>query len=323
MKWLFTAWRRLTQQGILGMNHRNAACILDHNPRRLFPVVDDKLRLEALCRQIGVPTPEVYGQVVSHSMLRRLREFLGVRDDFVIKPNRGSAGRGVLMVTGRSGDRYLRHNGQWLSLDQIHQHLSDILSGMYSLGGRPDQAIFQQRIRLHPAFDAIAYQGIPDIRVIVYRQEPAMAMLRLPTKASNGRANLHQGGIGVGVDLGSGLTHHAVQYNRFVLGHPDTGAPVVGMRVPCWDDVVRMSRQVAEAVGLGYIGVDIVIDAEQGPMLLEANARPGLAIQIANARGLLPRLAEIDAMKNRGTAGRTTEEPEVIGRIGEPLRRSA
>src|SRR5262249_12852439 len=162
--------------------------------------------------------------------------------------------------------------------DQVRQHLSDILSGMYSLGGRPDQAVLQQRIRLHPAFEPMAYKGIPDIRVIVYRQEPAMAMLRLPTRASNGRANLHQGGIGVGVDLGSGLTHHAVQYNRFVLGHPDTGAPVVGLRVPCWEEVLRMSRQVAEAVGLGYIGVDIVIDAQQGPMLLETNARPGLAI---------------------------------------------
>src|SRR5262249_8259025 len=158
-------------------------------------------------------------------------------------------------------------------------------------------AILQQRVRLHPDFEPIAYKGIPDIRVILYRHEPAMAMLRLPTKASNGRANLHQGGIGTGVDLSSGLTHHAVQRNRFVLEHPDTGVAVVGRRVPHWKEVLDTSRRVAEAVGLGYVGVDIVIDAEQGPMLLEANARPGLAIQIANARGLLPRLAEIDALK--------------------------
>jgi alpha-L-glutamate ligase-like protein len=323
MYWLFKAWRRLRQLGILGMNHRNAACILDHNPRRLFPVVDDKLRMHGLCRQIGVPTPAIYGEIGAHSLLRRLPDFLGGHDDFVIKPNRGSAGRGVLVVIGRDGAKYVRHNGLSLSLDQIRQHLSDILSGMYSLGGRPDQAILQQRVHLHPAFERIAYKGIPDIRVIVYRGEPAMAMLRLPTKASNGRANLHQGGIGVGVDLGSGLTHHAVQYNRFVLGHPDTGAPLVGMRVPRWEDVLLMSRQVADVVGLGYVGVDVVIDAEQGPMLLEANARPGLAIQIANARGLLPRLAEIDAMKKRGPARQSTEDPAVAGRIGEPLRRSA
>jgi len=295
MRWFFTAFKRLDQLGILGMNRRNAACILDRNPRKLFPVVDDKLRMHALCRQIGVPSPSIYSEVGYHSMLRRLSEILAGRDDFVIKPNRGSAGRGVLVVRGRDGREFTRHDGARLRFEHLRQHFSDILSGMYSLGGRPDKAIVQQRVRLHPAFEAISYKGIPDIRVILYRHEPAMAMLRLPTKSSNGRANLHQGGLGVGIDLLSGVTHHAVRRNRAVDSHPDTGVPVVGLRVPYWQGVLDMARRVAEAVGLGYIGVDIVVDAEAGPMLLEANARPGLAIQIANGRGLLPRLKAIDA----------------------------
>jgi alpha-L-glutamate ligase-like protein len=323
MFWLFKAARRLRELGILGMNCRNAAYILDHNPRARFPLVDDKLRMRDLCVRIGVPTPEVYGVIGLHSMLRCLVDLLDDRDDFVIKPNRGSAGRGVLVIVGRDGPHYLRHNGERLRLEQIRQHLSDILSGMYSLGGRPDQALLQQRVRLHPDFEPIAYKGIPDIRVILYRNEPAMAMLRLPTKASNGRANLHQGGIGAGVDVASGLTHHAVRYNRFVLTHPDTGIPVIGKRVPFWAEVLDLSRRVAEAVGLGYLGVDIIVDAEQGPMLLEANARPGLAIQIANARGLRPRLAEIDAAKARPPQARDEEQPAIVGRIGVPLRKSA
>lgn len=324
MQWLSAA-RRLRELGILGMNRRNAAYILDHNPRAMYPLVDDKLRMRDLCERIGVPTPAVYGTISYHSMLRRLAEHLGERDDFVIKPNRGSAGRGVLVIVGRQEQRYLRHNGEWLGLEPIRQHLSGILSGIYSLGGRPDSAILQQRVRLHPIFEPIAYKGIPDVRVILYRHEPAMAMLRLPTKASNGRANLHQGGIGTGIDLHSGLTHHAVQRNRAMLAHPDTGVPVVGLRVPYWDEVLDMSRRVAEAVGLGYIGVDIVIDAEHGPMLLEANARPGLAIQIANGQGLLPRLQEIDELKKR-PRDTEIEEPAIIGRIGddqEVLRKSA
>src|SRR5579885_1576675 len=296
MYWLFTAARRLKELGILGMNRRNAVCILDHNPRSLFPLVDDKLRLHDLCRRIGVPTPEIYAEASSHSMLRRLPELLCGRDDFVVKPNRGSAGRGVLVVVGSEKGCYLRHNGERLSLDALRQHFSDILSGMYSLGGQPDRALVQQRVRLHPAFEAISYKGIPDVRVILYRNLPAMAMLRLPTKQSNGRANLHQGGIGTGIDLDSGVTHHAVQRNRFVERHPDTGWSVIGMQVPYWKEVLEMARRVARAVGLGYLGVDIVVDAEAGPMLLEANARPGLAIQIANGRGLLPRLQAIDAL---------------------------
>jgi alpha-L-glutamate ligase-like protein len=299
MRWLFRAARRLRELGILGMNRRNAACILDHNPRSRFPVVDDKLRLDRLCRRIGVPTPAVYAEVSAYAQLRRLDELLGGRDDFVVKPNHGSAGRGVLVVVGRDGRFYLRHNGERLHPDALRQHFSDILSGMYSLAGHPDTALVQQRVRLHPAFVAVTYKGIPDVRVVLYRNEPAMAMLRLPTRQSGGRANLHQGGIGTGIDLESGVTHHAVQHNRFVERHPDTGRPVVGLRVPCWPEVLELSRRVAAAVGLGYIGVDVVVDATCEPLLLEANARPGLAIQIANGRGLRPRLEAIDELLDR------------------------
>ena len=299
MHWLFTAARRLRELGILGMNRRNASCILDHNPRSRFPLVDDKMKMHRLCRQIDVPTPAVYTEISTYSMLRRLPELLGDRDDFVLKPNRGSAGRGVLVITGRDRRGYRRHNAEVLEPDDLKQHLSDILSGMFSLGGQPDSAIVQQRIRLHPAFAAVSYKGIPDVRVILYRNEPAMAMLRLPTRQSGGRANLHQGGIGTGIDLDTGVTNHAVQRNRLVEFHPDTGRAVLGLRVPCWDEVIRLSRRVAEAVGLGYLGVDVVVDANEGPMLLEANARPGLAIQIANGRGLVPRLEAIDGLLDR------------------------
>jgi alpha-L-glutamate ligase-like protein len=290
--------------------------------------------MHRLCADIDVPSPAIYAEVASYAMLRHIATVLGDRDDFVIKPNRGSAGRGVLVVVGRDGKGYLRHNGEPLALDSLRQHLSDILSGMYSLGGQPDSAIVQQRIRLHPAMAAISYQGIPDVRVILYKNEPAMAMLRLPTRESGGRANLHQGGIGTGIDLDTGLTHHAVQRNRAVAVHPDTGRPLVGWRVPCWDEVLRLSRRVAEVVGLGYLGVDVVVDADEGPMLLEANARPGLAIQIANGRGLLPRLAAIDALLDQApraaVPGRRKRESGILEmerfrRRGEEeaLRRSA
>jgi alpha-L-glutamate ligase-like protein len=294
MLWPWQAVRRLKERGILGMNRRNAAYILDHNSRGLYPLVDDKLRMRDLCVRIGVPTPEIYATVRYHSELRRLGAILGGRGDFVVKPVCGSAGRGVLVLTGRVGETFFRASGERLTLEQIRQHLSDILSGMYSLGGRPDRAILQQRVRLHPWFAPVSFKGIPDIRVVLYRNRPAMAMLRLPTKASDGRANLHQGGIGAGIDLATGRTHHAVLFDRLVDRHPDTGVSVVGLLVPYWQEVLRMSCRIAAAVGLGYIGVDIVVDAEVGPLLLEANARPGLAIQIANGQGLLPRLEEID-----------------------------
>ncbi len=247
-----------------------------------------------LCRAIGVPTPEVHAVIAAHSALHQLPRLLEPHQDFVLKPNRGAGGRGILVVTGRDGAAFVRHNDQRLDLGEIRQHVSSIVSGLFSLGGQSDEALIQQRVVPDDSFARISYQGTADVRVIVYRGVPAMAMLRLPTKLSGGRANLHQGAIGAGVDLESGRTNHAVLSNRATERHPDTGESVVGFLVPHWGTILDMARKVAEVTRLGYIGVDVVIDRAAGPQLLEANARPGLAIQIANAAGLTRRLEEID-----------------------------
>src|SRR5206468_2102440 len=162
---------------------------LDRNPRAHFPLVDDKRRMRDMCADIGVLTPRILAEVSSQAVLGRLEQWLHGHEDFVLKPNRGSGGRGILVFTGRTDRYFVRHSGERMRLDDVRQHVSDILSGMHSLGGRPDSALVQQRVLLHPAFAPVAYKGIPDIRIILYRGRPAMAMLRLPTKASNGRAN--------------------------------------------------------------------------------------------------------------------------------------
>jgi alpha-L-glutamate ligase-like protein len=318
MFWLFRAARLLKTLGVLSMNRRNAQFILDHNPRALFPIVDDKLKMQELCGKIGVPTPDIFAAIASFGRLKHLDEVIGERTEFVVKPNCGSGGRGILVVSGREGAGFLRHNGDKMSLDDLRQHLSDILSGMYSLGGHTDVVLLQQRVHLHPAFAPISFKGIPDIRVVLFKNQPALAMLRLPTRASGGRANLHQGGLGVGINLQTGLTHHAVVYGKSIKQHPDTGAPLLGVQVPYWDEILEMSGKVAAAVGLGYVGVDIVVDPRHGPMLLEANARPGLAIQLANAAGLWRKLREIESAGILRPRQDTSEDADVVWRHDAP-----
>lgn len=286
-------WRGMRRLGILGINQRNAECILDLNPRSGYPIVDNKQKMRDLCLRIGVPTPALYGCVQTHSALRTLPKLLAGNDEFVIKPNRGTGGRGVLVIGGRQGQTFLRHDGRPIEEFDLRQHVSSIISGLFSLGGLPDEALLQKRVKLHAAFAGLAQNGIPDVRIILYHRVPAMAMLRLPTRQSAGRANLHQGGVGVGVDLESGVTSRAVCQNRLIDRHPDTGAALVGFMVPHWQDMLRMAIKVAEAIPLGYLGMDIVLDRDEGPLLLESNARPGLAIQIANGQGLLPKLEAI------------------------------
>ena len=144
----------------------------------------------------------------------------------------------------------------------------------------------------------LSHEGVPDIRIIVFLGVPVMAMVRLPTRMSKGKANLHQGAIGAGVDMATGRTLTAVWGRDIVTDNPDTGNPVTGVAIPGWDNLLELAARCNDMTGLGYVGVDIVLDRDKGPLILELNARPGLNIQIANDAGLGPRLERVESSRS-------------------------
>ena len=285
----------LRRRGVLGINRRNGAFVLPQNPRRYYPRVDDKLLTKRLAEQAGIPTPTTLGVISIQHELRQLEEILSGLHDFVLKPASGAQGNGIVVIVGVEPDGYRKSSGALLRFAHVRQHVSNTISGVFSLRGDSDSCIIESRIVLHPSFTEIARYGIPDLRVIVYRKLPIMAMCRLPTAMSDGRANLHQGAIGAGIDIATGRLVHATYHNRSVTRHLDTDAPIVGFVIPHWNDLLELAVRTAEISGLGYVGVDLVVDARRGPLLLELNARPGLAIQLANDEGLEPRLRRADA----------------------------
>lgn len=289
--------RALRERGVLGINQRNGAFVLPLNPRQHYPRVDDKLITKRLAQAAGIPTPSLHGVIAFHHQLRELPALLAERASFVLKPARGAQGNGIVVIAERDGDgRFRKSSGALLTATALRQHVSNTISGLFSLRGDVDACLLEQRIILHPAFGPIARFGVPDVRVIVYRGLPVMAMCRLPTVASDGRANLHQGAIGAGIAIRDGRVTHAAMHDQGLTHHVDTGERIIGFTVPLWDAVLSLAVRSAEMSGLGYLGVDIVVDATHGPQLLELNARPGLAIQVANAEGLLPRLRRAEAV---------------------------
>lgn len=289
-------WVRLRKMGVMGLNERNADFILPYNPRQNYPLVDNKLLTKGLAIDAGITVPELYGVIEIIHQIEDLPDQLKPYDDFVIKPAHGSGGEGIMIVTGRQNGRYRKANGASVDEEELGHHISNILGGMYSLGGLPDSALIEYRVRFDPIFEAISYQGVPDIRTLVFRGVPVLAMIRLPTRLSDGKANLHQGAIGVGIDLSTGATFAGVWHELPVNQHPDTGGSLVGRVIPYWDEVLAMTARCHDFAGLGFIGVDIVLDETYGPMMLEINARPGLSIQLANKIGLLPRLRHVEGM---------------------------
>ena len=289
-------WDRLRKLGIMGLNERNADFILPYNARHNYPLVDNKLLTKELAEQAGIPVPKLYGVVEIIHQIEELSEQLAPYDDFVVKPAHGSGGEGILIVTGRYDGRYRKANGASMGEDELGHHISNILGGMYSLGGLPDSALIEYRVKFDPIFSKISFQGVPDIRTLVFRGIPLLAMVRLPTRLSDGKANLHQGAIGVGIDLATGRTFSGVWHERLIQQHPDTGGSLAGRVIPYWDEILAMTAKCHDFAGLGFIGVDIVLDEDQGPMMLEMNARPGLSIQLANRIGLLPRLRHVESL---------------------------
>ncbi len=283
----------LKKMGILGMNQRNAEFIAQYNPRKFYPLVDDKLLTKNLAIKASIAVPELYAVIEIEHQVVHLEKMIAPYSSFVIKPAQGSGGDGIVVIVGRRGPNYKRSDGILMHADELKHHVSNILSGMYSLGGHPDKAMVEYRVEFDPLFREISYQGVPDIRVIVFKGYPVMSMVRLPTRLSSGKANLHQGAVGVGVNITNGETHFGVWQNHVVEHHTDTGNPISGLQIPDWERLLTISASCYELTGLGYIGVDLVLDRDKGPLMLELNARPGLAIQIANRTGLAPRLALI------------------------------
>jgi alpha-L-glutamate ligase-like protein len=290
-------WERLRQLGVMGLNERNADFILKYNPRRDFPLVDDKRRTKTLAMAAGIPVPKLYGVVEIVHEIEALRDVLAPYDDFVVKPAHGTGGEGILIVAGRHGAHYRLVSGDLIDDEELGHHVSNILSGMYSLGGLPDSALIEYRVKFAAIFEHISFQGVPDIRTLVFRGVPVLAMIRLPTRLSGGRANLHQGAVGVGIDMAHGRTFAGVWRETPVDWHPDTGSALAGTEIPHWTDILGLTARCHDLVSLGFIGVDIVLDQEFGPMMLEINARPGLNIQLANQTGLLHRLRRIERIK--------------------------
>ncbi len=312
--------RKLRERGVLGLNERNTEYIMRFNPRRLYPLVDDKLRTKELAIAAGIAVPELYGVIRTEHDIPGLADLVRDVQDFAIKPAHGSGGDGIMIVTGRNPRMqgvYRLTDGSMVSEAEIAFHLSNILSGQFSLGGHRDVALLEYCIKVDPVFSEHCYQGVPDIRVIVLRGYPVMAMIRLPTRRSRGKANLHQGAVGAGLDIATGITTFGVLGNQQVRDHPDTGAPIAGLAVPRWEYLLTLAARSYELTGLGYVGVDIVLDRQFGPLILELNARPGLNIQICNRAGLRHRLQQVVGLPvEADIAARVARSRELFGHRG-------
>ncbi len=292
---------------ILGMNRRNQEYFRGHNTHTGKKIADNKIKTKKVLSEIGIQTPELFKVIRSVEQLNHI-DWSRLPRSFVIKPNRGSTGRGILILYGKRKNEFawVKSSGQIMRIPDLELHIEKILQGRFSMGSSSDIAIIEERVINDNRFKEYSYKGVPDIRVIVYNQIPVMAMMRIPTINSGGTANLHTGAIGAGIDIESGVTTTGIRlkgysivssYDYDIVEHTDTGLPIAGIKIPYWDKILQTSIKCAQASGLGFLGVDLAIDRNNGPVVFEVNARPGVSIQLANLSGLRSRLERVEGLK--------------------------
>lgn len=295
--------------GILGLNARSLLYIRPYNPKVVTKLADDKLKTKAFLTARGIPAAKIYARIETREQARSF-DFSQLPDECVLKPNYGFGGEGILIFKGRKKGCLLKSGKEPYSDNQIVGHVEDILDGKFSLGGRKDTAFFEQILYPHECFARFRPSGLPDLRIIVFNLVPVMAMLRIPTKESDGKANVHLGGIGIGIDIAKGTTTHAAQYHHMITKLPH-GESVSGIPIPYWDEILLICSRIQQQTNIGYLACDITIDQNMGPALLEVNARAGLMVQVANLAPLHRRLKRVQGIK--------VSSPEKGVRLGQDL----
>lgn len=279
----------------LGMNARNFLYITRYNKAPAKRYADNKLATKRLLIKNNIPTPNIL-KIFQNRAILNSYSFNLPSEGFVVKPARGFGGEGILVFTKWKDGVGESVSGRTFSIKQIKSHILDIFEGIYSLQSLPDQAYIEERIIPSSFFEKIAPFGLPDIRIIVFNKIPVMAMLRIPTEESGGKANLHQGAIGLGIEMRTGITNHAICKNKPLRLIPTTKTKTEGIKIPDWDEILLLSSRAQSISGLGFAGVDIVVDGKKGPVILEINARPGLSIQNANLTSLRSRLERVEEL---------------------------
>lgn len=292
---------------VLGINTRNQRYVRPYNFKKGKEIADDKLLCKRILRRNNLPINETYKIIYVKKQLDMIH-WKNLPKSFVIKPNEGTAGNGIIVLIGKKKGKleWIKASGETLNVEQIKRHITDILDGRYSMGNRKDIAFFEELTLNHRKLKKYSYKGIPDVRVIVFNQIPVMAMIRLPTRKSDGKANVHAGAIAVGIDIATGITTNSIVNKDFSLLDytqkevdtmvDDPYLPLRGVQIPYWKKILRIAVESQKLSQLGFTGVDIAIDRKKGPVIFELNARPGLAIQICNKTGLKERLERVEGL---------------------------
>jgi len=283
---------KIWKNSILGLNYRNLKLQV-YNQKEAINFANNKLKTKHFFSVRGIPVPKLMGIFKNREDVNKF-DFANLNKDFVIKPNQGAEGKGIIPFKERKGDKFITISNKELTTNELKNHIINITQGIYNNGNK-DTAFFEQRIKNSPELEEITYKGLPDVRVICFNQIPVMAMLRVPTKESDGRANLAENAMAIGINLSNGEPSYYYYNGKITKKDPLNKNSI--KRVPNFIRVLQIAVKCSQLSKLKLAGCDVAFNEKNEPCLIEINARPGLKIQLANKDSLKERINKIKDLK--------------------------
>jgi hypothetical protein len=260
------------------------------NDGRAAILADDKLVTYGYLTGLGFPTPPLralFHPLRTHGRLRCLRDEAEVAAyvraeaayPFFGKPLGRSNAVGVASIRGyRQADDALALAGdKTVRVEEFAGALRSFLPRGY---------LFLDHLWPHPAMREVCGERLCTVRVFALLGQAGPEILGAVWKVVVG-ANMAdnfvlKGNLLAHVDTASGMITRVVGGSgpdeREHDTHPDTGARLVGFRLPQWDDLVELVRGAAGAFPrLPYQGWDIAI-TPTGPVIVELNSAGDLSL---------------------------------------------
>lgn len=132
----------------------------------------------------------------------------------------------------------------------------------------------------HKIFNKIFSNSINTIRIVtVISNNNIISIVGAYLRMGTGNSvvdNFNNGGICCPIDIKTGIINYpAVNKDCIYFDkHPDTGFNLIGFKVPNWDKVINLAKEVAMIVPeVRYVGWDICLK-EDKPFLIEGNEFP-------------------------------------------------
>ena len=301
---------------ILWNNARNLLYIRKFNNKKAIRLANNKLETKNFLSERGIPFAKTYWIISNRNELYDFDFWFLPKKTFVIKPNQGSKWAWIFIVKNISkqekieqkeenltnkiqkirskiipyktiptNKKEIYHIGNKETNDPtFRRYLLDIIDGKYSMTMGWDKVIIEEKLLPWELFKEFCERWLADIRVIVFNLVPIATMIRVPTKYSNWKATLAQWWLGLWIEIWTGKITSMLWKNKvYTRKFPKEFAHFFGKQIPYRKDILFLSSKAQYYVNLGYLALDRVITNE-GPKLLEINARAGLEVQkVTNA----------------------------------------